>query len=176
MKSERDDDSALTTSCPHLTKKSVLIVEEVCKKHGGGELDVVDRVIDALEGPLHNSGVLEHDILMVNAELVEFSKHYLSGVKAFLVLKLLLVLLFFVHLEPLMQSNTSVVVNVSFVGDVFSHNDLNDSLEVLKRQGPTQSMRLNDARIEDVLPFGDSILNQNTDVCLKLMVFLIGVE
>ena len=112
MKSECDNDSTLTTSRPHLAKKSVLIVEEVCKKHGGGELDVVDRVIDALEGPLYNSGVLEHDILMVNAELVEFSKHDLSGVKAFLVLKLLLVLLLFVHLEPLMQSDTLVVVYV----------------------------------------------------------------
>ena len=142
MKSERDDDSALTTSCPHLAKKSVLIVEEVCKKHGGGELDVVDRVIDALEGPLHNSGVLEHDILMVNAELVEFSKHDLSGVKAFLVLKLLLVLFFFVDLEPFLKLNTFVVIDMSFVSDVLSHHDLDNGPEVLKRQGPSQGLSL----------------------------------
>ena len=86
------DHTAFASAGTHLAEKPVVLFKQTCEQHGGGELDVVDGIVDAREGFLYLACVRIHDVLMVNAEFVEVSKHVLCGVEVFFVLKLDLIL------------------------------------------------------------------------------------
>ena len=92
-------------------------------------------VFNTLKGLLYFMGVRVDYCFMIYSETIEASKNVLRGVKAFLVLKLCLVCFFFAYIEPFMELDTLIVVDVSSVGNVRSHDDTNDGHEVLQRQG-----------------------------------------
>ena len=97
---ESDYHSAFASAGTHLAEKPAVLFKKPCNEHGGGELDVVDGVVDTRESLLYLAGVNVHDILMVDAELIELSKHVLCGVEVVFVLELDLIFLLLTNLEP----------------------------------------------------------------------------